>query len=184
MKLTVVVCLTLAVFGAVFIGSTSARGSLCDTAKDKVLCAQLTGRAKRWDKAMTNALVGVKKRAEAGKSVADVVAAKLPADMLAITKESIVSTCRDNYDTIMYSLDESLGLVKDDPTSALRPSISTISYFDCTNAISEFTAPVPEATHFDTELLKLDDSLFALTEKRRKKKKQPQQPCPGMGMCV
>lgn len=93
MRLRITIWLCVAVVAAGFVASASAAASFCDMADDKVLCGQLVGGAGTWAEAMTNALNGVQKRAERGKSVADVVAAKLPADVLPQTKDSIVSTC-------------------------------------------------------------------------------------------
>ncbi|KAG6426419.1 hypothetical protein SASPL_110642 [Salvia splendens] len=158
--------LCVAVVAAGFMASASASASFCDTADDKVLCGQLVGSAGTWAKAMTNALNGVQKRAEGGKSVADVVAAKLPADVLPQTKDAIVSTCHWGYDNIMDNVKECIEFVKDDPTSALKSHLSAMSYSDCTDGLSEFNLSVPEATQFDDEMQKLSSALLAVAEKR------------------
>lgn len=158
------VCLSLAVLAAAFIAS--AAGSFCDTADDKVLCAQLIGGAKTWDKAMIKALKGVQKKAAGGKSVADVVAVKLPAEMKAITKESLVSGCHEAYDNIMDHLKDCIGLVKDDPTSALRYYLSAVSYSDCTDGLTEFDVSVAEATQYQEEIMKFASALLAVAQKK------------------
>lgn len=163
------VCFSLAILAAAFIASASASagGSFCDTADDKVLCAQLIGGAKTWDEAMTNALNGVLKKAAGGKSVADVVAVKLPAALKPITKESIVSSCHETYDFIMDHLKDCIGFVKDDPTSALRYYLSDISYSECLEGLTQFGLPdVAEATQYTQEIAKLDSVLLAVAEKK------------------
>lgn len=154
------VYLSLAILAATF--ASAAAASFCDTADDKVLCGQLVGGAGTWGDAMTSALNGVQKQAEGGKSVADVVAAKLPGDVLPQTNESIVSTCQWAYENVMDNIKECLGFVKDDPTSALTSHLSAISYSDCTMALSEFSLSVPEADHFDAEMQKLTSALLAV----------------------
>lgn len=161
---------SLAVVAAALVASAAAgRGggvSFCDTADDKVLCGQLVGRARSWGEAMTNALNAVKKQAAAGKSVADVVAAKTPANLQPQTKESIVGGCYDAYDNVMYRIDECIGFAKDDPTRALKYYLSALSFFDCTEGLREFNVTVPEATQYDDELTKLTGALLAVAEKR------------------
>lgn len=163
------VYLTLAVVAAALFASAAARGvsPFCNTADDKVLCGQLVGRrARNWEEAMTNALNAVKKQAAAGKSVADVVAAKTPANLQPQTKESIVKGCYDAYDNVMYNIDECLAFAKDDPTRAMKYYLSAISFFDCTEGLREFNLTVPEATQYDAELLKLTGALLAVAEKK------------------
>ena len=156
---------SLAVLATAFVAA-SAAGSFCDTADDKVLCTQLVGGAKSWGEAMTKALNGVQQQAAAGKSVADVVAAKIPGEVKPQTKESIVSTCHWAYDNVMDNIKESIGFVKDDTTSALRTHLSAISYSDCTMGIEEFGLTVPEATQFEGEVRKLASTLLAVAEKK------------------
>ncbi|KAL1550862.1 hypothetical protein AAHA92_18773 [Salvia divinorum] len=160
-------CLCVAVVAAAFAASaSSAAGSFCDTADDKVLCGQLVGRAGTWAEAMTNALNGVQKQAEGGKSVADTVAAKLPAGVLPQTKDAIVSTCQWAYENVMDNVKECIEFVKDDPTSAIKYHLSSVSYSDCTEGLSEFSLSVPEATQFDAEMQKLSSALLAVAEKK------------------
>ncbi|KAL1565639.1 hypothetical protein AAHA92_07827 [Salvia divinorum] len=160
MRSTVCVLLSAAL---VLSGATAS--PFCDSAEDKVLCEQLVGGASTWGEAMTNALSGVQKRAEGGKSVAEAVAAKLPAAGLPQTKEAIVRTCQWAYDRMMDSVKACGGLVKDSSSSAIKHHLSPISYGDCTQALSEFDLSVPEATQFDTEMHKLSTTLLAIAEK-------------------
>ena len=66
----------------------------------------------------------------------------------------------------MDNVKECIELVKDDPTSAMNAHLSSMSYSDCTEGLSEFNLSVPEATQFDDELQKLSSALLAVFEKK------------------
>lgn len=172
MKTTVY--LSLAILATVLVVSASAGGgggggggSFCGGAEDPALCKQLTGGAKTWGAAMTNAINGVSAKVNAGKRTVDVIASKLPRNLKPITKQSIIGTCHEDLDNIIDNLKQCLGYVKSDPTSALKFHLSAITFSDCTDGLEEFGLDVPEATQFADEILRLTSALLAVSQNKK-----------------
>ncbi|KAL8519120.1 hypothetical protein ACS0TY_010166 [Phlomoides rotata] len=166
--------LSLAILATVFAVSASAgkggRGggkSFCGGAEDPVLCNQLTGGAKTWGAAMTNAINGVLGKVNAGKKTVDIIGAKLPRNLKPISKQSITGTCHEGLENIIDNLQQCLGYVKSDPTSALRSHLSAITFSDCTDGLEEFGLDVPEATQFANDVLRLASALLTVAAEKK-----------------
>ncbi|KAL0310672.1 UNVERIFIED_CONTAM: hypothetical protein Sangu_2361900 [Sesamum angustifolium] len=155
---------TLAILATFFL--MSAANPFCDTAKDKVLCMQMTKDAKTWDVAMTNALNAALEKAKCGKKIVDNIALKLPGNLKPQTKDSIAETCHEAYENIIDSINKSIGVVKNDPTLALNNYLSAAAFSDCTDSLNEFEISLVEATNFDGEILKLTSTLLAIAGKK------------------
>ncbi|KAI3452696.1 hypothetical protein Pfo_009360 [Paulownia fortunei] len=138
----------------------------CGTAVNKRVCRRMTNGARTWPEAMTNVIKAAIEKAKTGKPIAYGVGPKLPHQLLPETKESIASTCSEAYETMIYYLEQCPGLVKDDPTSALKTTLSSVSFFDCKYALEEFQVSLPEVNQFYQELLDLSDNLLSVLEKK------------------
>ncbi|KAL2253226.1 UNVERIFIED_CONTAM: hypothetical protein Sindi_0117300 [Sesamum indicum] len=158
------VSFTLAVLATFFI--LSAANPFCDTAKDKALCMQMTKDAKTWEVAMTNALNAAMEKVKCGKKIVDGIALKLPGNLRPQTKDSIDQTCREAYENIIDSIHQSIGVVKNDPTSALNNYLSAAAFSDCTDSLNEFEISLVEANNFDGEVSKLSSTLLAIAGKK------------------
>lgn len=143
-------------------------GPFCRAARPRALCTQMTGGAATWSDAMTNAIKATIGRVRAAKPVADTVRTKLPGDLMPESRDSIDSTCREAYDRILFELGQCIGFVKNDPTSALKTYLSSMTYFDCRFALEEFMLTVPEVNQFDQELIKLSGIMLAILEQKPK----------------
>ena len=163
MKTTIYLSLAiLATISAVSAGGGG--GHFCSGAEDPALCKQLTGGAKTWGAAMTNAINGVIARVNAGKSTIDVIGSKLPRNLKPVTKQSIMGTCQEDLENIIDNLQQCLEFVKNDPSSALKFHLSAITLSDCTDGLEEFGLNVPEATQFADEVLSLTSALLAVSD--------------------
>ncbi|KAL2233642.1 UNVERIFIED_CONTAM: hypothetical protein Sindi_1544200 [Sesamum indicum] len=140
----------------------------CATADlgSQALCTQMVGAAKTWPVAMTNAIHAATAKAKLGIPIAKGIGGKLPPTLQPQSKESIAQTCQEAYDRILSFLDDCVGFVKDDPTAALKPYLSSITYSDCTMVLSEFQVSLPEVDGLNKELLRLAGILLAVLDKK------------------
>lgn len=167
---TTAVSFSLAILAATFLllsTSTAAAPAspLCEAAADRTLCTQLAKGANNWQEAMKNMILAAVEKAKAGKPIAYGVGAKLPGNLLPESKKSIDSTCQEAYETLIFNLNQCIGFVKNDPTSALKHYLSSMTFFDCKFALEEFGVSLPEVNEFDEELLNLSSNLLAVLQK-------------------
>ncbi|EPS61023.1 hypothetical protein M569_13777 [Genlisea aurea] len=143
-----------------------AAASFCESAGDRNLCEELTRSATTWAEAMTNGLQIALAKVESGKSIADGVESKLPADMTQQTKQSLVRTCEEDYETAIYNLNQCLGFVDRDPNSSLNVYLSAVSLSDCIDGLNEFQVSLPEVEEYGGQIVKLSSTLLCVASKK------------------
>ncbi|KAL8052645.1 hypothetical protein ABFX02_05G018600 [Erythranthe guttata] len=137
----------------------------CRTAHPtRALCTQMVNGAKTWPQAMTNAILATAVKAKAAVPMAAGVAKRLPVSLFPESRVSIGSTCTEAIDNIIFDLGKCVEFVKNDPTSALKTYLSSITFFDCRNALEEFEVSLPEVSRFDQEMTKLAGVLLSVLE--------------------
>ncbi|KAL8550525.1 hypothetical protein ACS0TY_009087 [Phlomoides rotata] len=62
-------------------------------------------------------------------------------------------------------MEKCIGYVKNDPDSSLKYSLSSLSIFDCQNALEEFGISVPEVKEFNDELIGMSTNFIAVMQK-------------------
>ena len=118
-----------------------------------------------WEVTMTNVITSALDNAKARQTMAYDVVSKLPRNLEPQTKDSIESTCKEAFDTLIANMEKCLEYVKNDPTSSLKYSLSSLSFFDCQNELEEFGISVPDVKEFNDELAGTITNLVAVLDK-------------------
>ncbi|KAL0421404.1 UNVERIFIED_CONTAM: hypothetical protein Slati_3163300 [Sesamum latifolium] len=115
---------------------------------------------------MTNSLVAVMDKAEAGRNIVFSVGTHLPGNLDAETKESIDSTCHDAYENMMSNLMQCMGFIKRGRHSSLINYLSSTSWSDCEDALAEFGISLPQVEEFGKEMQRLSSIMLSVAHRK------------------
>lgn len=115
----------------------------CRTSDDKRLCTKMVVGAKDLRQATKNAVKSAIVQASSLEKLLPQVDTALT-DLAPDSKESALSTCKDNFDAAVDNLKEALGFIDNNDVGALNSYLSASeSLDDCVDAFNQFGHPVP-----------------------------------------
>ncbi|KAK4429802.1 hypothetical protein Salat_1280900 [Sesamum alatum] len=158
---------SLALLATIFVlistSTAESHGSpFCDKSPDHGLCKKLIDGAETWPEAMKNSLTAIMEKAKAGKPIVNGVKSKLPKDLDDETKESIETTCKDAYESMISNIKECMVLLKKNRHSSLMSYLSSTSWSDCEDGLEEFRVSAPEVAEFGKEMQKMSSVTLAV----------------------
>ncbi|KAL2510261.1 uncharacterized protein Fot_33908 [Forsythia ovata] len=138
----------------------------CKTASHKELCTKMVNGAKNLHDASKNAMESTLIAAKKLQSMTKLIGPTLSA-MRPITKDSILSTCQENFDNAVDDLETSLQSLENKDEGTLLTHLSAATASDCSDAFAEMGAklPPPLSSHVDY-VFKLVSNCLAVVEQK------------------
>ena len=135
-------------------GHPNAVNPLCKTAKDPAFCTSMVKGAKNPHEAAANAIAASLEVVKRTKPLVDTqaVVSLLPRTLLPASRESMVSTCRDNYQDVIDNLTGALADLKKGDKDSLIIKLSASCLSDCVDGFQQFNIPSPNMKKAQEEL--------------------------------
>jgi len=138
----------------------------CKTATHKILCTKMVNGAKTVHDAsknvIENALIAAKKLQSMSNLIGPVLSRLKP-----VTKDSILSTCVEDFETTVDDLERSLRALEEKDEGTLLTHLSAAYNSDCSDAFEEMGAKLPPLLTSQIDYLaKLVDNCLAVVEQK------------------
>ncbi|KAK3041833.1 hypothetical protein RJ639_000349 [Escallonia herrerae] len=116
----------------------------CNTATDKALCTSMVNEAKTQKEATVNAISFTLEKAKLMKPMVDGLMGTLPKILSLVSKDSLVQTCNDNYES---TVDDLAGAIEDintgDKFNSVPTKLSAVGLTDCADSLKDFNVVSP-----------------------------------------
>ncbi|XP_075483552.1 uncharacterized protein LOC142523705 [Primulina tabacum] len=116
--------------------------AFCRTSSHPQLCTKMVNGAKNWHDASANAMKAALTVAKRLQSMAPQLKPAV-SNLLPVSRESIMSTCVEDFDTIVSDLEESIKALDENDKGTLLAHLSAAYNSDCEDALNEFGADFP-----------------------------------------
>ncbi|KAK3028219.1 hypothetical protein RJ639_039502 [Escallonia herrerae] len=116
----------------------------CNTATDKALCTSMVNGAKTQKEATVNAINFTLEKAKLMKPMVDGLTGTLPKILSLVSKDSLVQTCNENYESLIEDL---VGAIEDiktgDKFNSVPTKLSAVGLTDCADSLKDFSVVSP-----------------------------------------
>lgn len=153
----VILLLAASILLTIFINSSTAvagrgRGGnkFCkatNAGEEMALCVKLVNGATTWDAALTNTVRAIDAEVKKDQPLFDAIPKYLPQQLKPVSKNSILSTCKEAHDSVVDGVQMVLENIRNgDPQGSIDTELSaTLSALsDCTDGMDEFGVNDPE----------------------------------------
>ncbi|KAL3511319.1 hypothetical protein ACH5RR_030720 [Cinchona calisaya] len=125
--------------------------------EERVLCNTLVNGATTWNAALSNVIDGALKQVKPIKPIIDDLGKNLPSSLRQVSKDSIVETCKESYESVVDEFNGALGNIKTgDKFGSINTQLSAAlsSLTECVDALGEFGVDAGELKKFQSILEK------------------------------